>query len=112
MTTPSKKLPQRGFYYHYKHDPTGSVGNYAYEILGVGHHTEDDCDERDQFMQVYRPLYKDAYVYRNGKMFDLRPLAMAMEEVEAGCVKMPRFRRITDPAVIAQLEAIKQEMYG
>ena len=45
-------------------------------------------------------------------MFDLRPLAMAMEEVEAGCVKMPRFRRITDPAVIAQLEAIKQEMYG
>jgi predicted kinase len=26
-------------------------------------------------MQVYRPLY-DAYVYRHGGMFDLRPLCM------------------------------------
>ncbi len=104
-------MPEPGFYYHYKHDPVGTVNNYAYEIFGVGHHTEDDCDERDQFMQVYRPLYKDAYVYQNGKMFDLRPLGMAMEEVEVAGVKMARFRKITDSAVIAELEQIKKEMY-
>lgn len=103
---------EAGFYYHYKHDPEGPVSSYAYEILAVGHHTEDDCDERDQFMQVYRPLYRDAYVYQHGKMFDLRPLGMAMEEVVVNGVSMPRFRKITDPAVIAQLEKIKKEMYG
>jgi hypothetical protein len=27
-------------------------------------------------MQVYRPLYETAYAYRNGGMFDLRPLYM------------------------------------
>ena len=37
-------------------------------------------------MQVYRPLYEEAYAYRNGGLFDLRP-------------------------VIAQLEAIKARMY-
>lgn len=34
--------PELGFYYHYKHDPTGAVNNYAYEILNIGHHTEID----------------------------------------------------------------------
>jgi hypothetical protein len=27
-------------------------------------------------MQVYRPLYEEAYAYRNGGLFDLRPLPM------------------------------------
>jgi 8-oxo-dGTP pyrophosphatase MutT (NUDIX family) len=40
-------MPQRvlemGFYYHYKHDPEGPVNNYAYEVISVGFHTEDDC---------------------------------------------------------------------
>ncbi len=105
------EVPEPGFYYHYKHDPQGSVGNYAYEICGVGHHTEDDCRPEDEYMQVYRPLYREAFVYQQGKMFDLRPLAMAMEEVEVAGVKMPRFRKITDSAVIAELEQIKKEMY-
>jgi hypothetical protein len=30
-------------------------------IYGVGHHTEDDCRPEDAFMQVYRPLYEEAY---------------------------------------------------
>lgn len=29
------QVPERGFYYHYKHDPAGSVDNYAYEVLGA-----------------------------------------------------------------------------
>jgi hypothetical protein len=72
---PPEKQPEPGYYYHYKHDPNGPLNNYAYYIYGVSHHTEDDCRLEDAFMQVYRPLY-DAYVYRHGGMFDLRPLCM------------------------------------
>jgi hypothetical protein len=25
-------VPEPGFYYHYKHDPNGTVNNYAYEV--------------------------------------------------------------------------------
>ena len=63
---PLPQLPDLGFYYHYKHDPTGSVDNYAYEVIGVGYHTEDDCRPIDQYMVQYRPLY-DAFVYRIGR---------------------------------------------
>jgi hypothetical protein len=75
-TPPPKKVPEPGYYYHFKHDPDGPVNNYAYYIYGVGHHTEDDCRAEDAFMQVYRPLYEEAYAYRNGGLFDLRPLQM------------------------------------
>ena len=67
---PPENLPEPGFYYHFKHDPDGPVNNYAYYIYGVGHHTEDDCRPEDAFMQVYRPLYEDAYAYRHGGLFD------------------------------------------
>jgi hypothetical protein len=71
-----KTLPEPGYYYHFKHDPNGPLNNYAYYIYGVGHHTEDDCRDEDAFMQVYRPLYENSYAYRNGGLFDLRPLPM------------------------------------
>ena len=104
-------MPERGFYYHYKHDPSGEFNNYAYEVIGVGHHTEDDAAERDAFLVVYRPLY-DAFVYKLGKLFDVRPLSMFMETVEKNGETMPRFSRITEPEAIAQLEAKRDEMYG
>jgi hypothetical protein len=73
-TAPPKNLPEPEYYYHFKHDPDGPLNNYAYYIYGVGHHTEDDCRTEDAFMQVYRPLYEEAYAYRHRGLFDLRPL--------------------------------------
>lgn len=102
--------PEKGFYYHYKHDPQGSTNNYAYEVMGVGHHTEDDCRQEDQYMVVYRPIY-EAFVYKNGRMFDIRPLEMFMESVTKDGKTFPRFQKIIDPAVIAELEAIRDRMY-
>lgn len=99
-----------GYYYHYKHDPKGVVNNYAYRVFGVGHHTEKDCRPEDELMMVYRPLY-EAYVYTHGKMFDLRPLAMALETVEKDGVAIPRFKKITDEATITALREIEKEMY-
>lgn len=104
------RMPEPGYYYHYKHDPSSPINNYAYFIHGVGVHTEDDCRPEDQFMQVYQPLY-DAKVYELGKMFDLRPLHMFYETAVVNGKDVPRFSKIDDPAVRAQLRAIKKRMY-
>lgn len=101
---------ETGFYYHYKHKPTDDPFEYAYLIMGAGLHSESEIDPDDQFMQVYLPLY-ESLVYRMGKLFDLRPNAMAMEDVEVDGVKVPRFSRITDAALIAQLKVRAREMY-
>ena len=106
-----EKVPEKSFYYHYKHDPKGSVDNYAYEVMGVGHHTEDDCRPIDANMVVYRPLY-EAAVYKAGKMFDLRPLSMFLESVTKDGKTFLRFQKITDPKIIAELEEIKKKMYS
>ena len=104
-------VPERGFYYHYKHDPNGPVNNYAYEVMGVGCHTEDDCRPEDANMVVYRPLYETASVYKAGKFFDVRPLDMFMENIDKRRPDAPRFRKITDPTVITQLEEFRRRMY-
>jgi hypothetical protein len=107
---PPERRPEPGYYYHYKHDPTKGVDDYAYYIYGVGHHTEDDCRPEDQFMQVYRPLY-NAFVFEHGKMFDLRPLRMFYEPVQWQGKEVERFVRITDPKIIDELRAIRARMY-
>lgn len=104
------KVPEPGFYYHYKHKADGAVNNYAYYIYGVGLHTEDDCRPVDKFMMVYRPLY-EAFVYKNGKMFDVRPLSMFYEPAVVDGAAVPRFVKIEDPAVIDELKKIRDEMY-
>lgn len=111
-----KRVPEPGFYYHYKHDPNGPVDNYAYEVIGVGFHTEDDARQGEAHFVVYRPLY-DASVYRASQdlgvpCFDNRPLEMWMGDVEKDGRKFPRFQKITDPAVIAELEKIRDQMYS
>lgn len=105
------KVPERGFYYHYKHDPNGTVNNYAYEVMGVGCHTEDDCRPEDANLVVYRPLYESS-VYKAGKLFDIRPLEMFMENITKDGQTLPRFRKITDTVVIQQLVAIQEQMYS
>jgi hypothetical protein len=106
-----KKTPEKGFYYHYKHDPAGPVNNYAYEFVGVGFHTEPDCRPEDQHLALYLPLYESAFVYKNGKMFDARPLEMWMGTLEKEGKTVSRFTRITDEAVIQELETIRKKMY-
>lgn len=107
-TPPPKKMPDPGFYYHYKHDPKGAINNYAYYIYGAGHHTE----ERGQLFLIYRPLYDCAYVYQHGKMFDVRPLDMFFDIVEVNGEKVQRFQKITDESIMTQLEEIRMRMYG
>ena len=106
-----KEVPENGFYYHYKHDPDGPVNNYAYEVIGVGHHTEDYATVEDMHMVVYRPLY-ESEVYAAGKLYDLRPLRMFMEYITKEGKTFPRFKKINDMEVIKELKAIRGRMYG
>ena len=110
-----KSVPENGFYYHYKHNPNGDVSNYAYEVLGVCFHTEDDARPGEEHFVVYRPLY-DAPVYTASKKlntpcFDARPLTMWMGTVEKGGVQIPRFSRIVDPEILTKLMQVRNEMY-
>lgn len=110
-----KQVPQPGFYYHYNHDPEGAVNNYAYEVMGVGFHTEDDARGGEEHFLVYRLLYA-APVYKAAQelgipCFDNRPLLMWMEDVEKEGKGFPRFQKITAPKVISELEKIREEMY-
>lgn len=110
-----KRVPDLGFYHHYKHDPNGLVNNYVFEVVGVGFHTEEDTRPGEEHFVVYRPLF-EASVYKASRdlgvaCFDNRPLEMWMGEVEKDGVVSPRFKKITDPKVIAELEKIRNEMY-
>jgi hypothetical protein len=44
-------------------------------------------------------------------MFDLRPLYMFYKSATVTGVEVPRFTKITDPEVIARLDAIRAHMY-
>jgi len=105
-----EKVPENGFYYHYKHDINGAVNDYAYEVIGVGCHTEEDCRPEDSNMVVYRPLYESS-VFKAGKLFDLRPLEMWMGNVVKDGKEIKRFQKISDPEIIRNLEETREKMY-
>ncbi len=98
-----------GFYYHYKHDPKGSINNYAYEVLNIAHHTEIKGWDKNAFV-IYRPLYESSF-YKLGKHWDARPLKMFVEKVIKDSKEMNRFTKITDRKIISELEKIKEKIY-
>lgn len=111
MKIPTEKLLP-GFYRHYKHDINGEFGNYTYEVLGIGVHTEDDCRIDDANMVIYRTLYYPLGSLNKKDLYCLRPLAMFMGTITKNDQTFSRFTRIEDVEEIAKLEIIKKEMYG
>jgi len=109
----SLKIPEPGFYYHYKHKKEDGVFAYAYEVYGTGLHTEVD-DRAEAVMVKYRPLYPEAVTYQLGKFDDFRPLSEFNKPVSDE--KIPfhgaRFVRITDPELIEKMRGQKHRMYG
>ena len=98
-------LPEKGFYYHYKHDPNGPFNNYAYEVIGTARLTEERS-----YHVLYHPLYENEWLAPAD--YHARPLEMFMENVTVEGESVPRFIRITDPKLISKLEAVKVQMYG
>jgi len=100
---------EKGFYYHYKYNPAGLKYNYTYEVVGIARHTEIEEIPRGVLV-IYRALYDSSY-YENEKYFGARPYEMFAGDVTKDGKTFPRFTKITDPAVIAELEKIRDEMY-
>ena len=98
-------MPEKGFYYHYKHDPLGAVNNYAYELTGIARHTEDKT-----FFALYLPLYENTWF--KPADYQARPLEMFMENVTKEGKTYPRFEKITDPKTIDELKRFQKELYG
>lgn len=113
------KSPEKGFYYHYKHDPA-MFNDAAYEVIGTAFNTESGgsihSDDPADFFQdevvIYRPIFKSSLVYQNGKRYWIRPVQMFLDVLEKDGKKINRFERITDLEIIAKLEKVKEEMYG
>lgn len=97
-------LPAPGFYQHYKHDPSGPLHNYMYEVVGWARNTEDKT-----FTVLYRPLYENDWF--EPATYQSRPLDMFTEEVEKNGEQLPRFKLITDQVLISELIAARDRMY-
>ncbi len=106
MDSNQDTLPQKGFYYHFKHDDTKGVQDMAYEVIGAAKNTEDES-----ISVLYRPLYV-CDVYQNGKLSFSRPVGMFNDNVDKNGYIGPRFNRITDQALIQKLESICDGMYS
>lgn len=99
------KIPENGFYYHYKHDPQGPFNNYSYEVVGIVRNTEEKT-----YSVLYRPLYENDWFAPAS--YQSRPLDMFNESVEKDGKTMPRFKLITNREIGTKLEEIKKKMYG
>ncbi len=108
--------PERGFYYHYKHNPE-DIYDHAYEIVNVSRHTETE-----EYLVVYRPFYKSDFLEHADA--SARPIGMFMDMVTKLArpddlsgrsggegATFPRFQKITDPEIIKKLEQKRDEMY-
>ena len=58
-----KRITERGFYYHYKHNQRGPVNQHAYAVVGVGFDSEKDTRKGEENFLIYVPFY-DQHVYK------------------------------------------------
>ena len=105
MNNLSELIP-KGFYHHYKHDPSKGFNDHAYEVVGIGMHSEDLG-----LMVLYRPLYESSILKDSIAKCWIRPYEMFIGMVEKEGKTVPRFQKIEDREVIEKLKTIKDETY-
>lgn len=103
-----KKIPERGFYYSYKHDPSGPIYNNAYYVSFVGFLSKKQGGDAQV---VYWPLDKEAPVYKAVKGVDLKSIEEWFEEKEKDGIKVPGYELIADEEIIEKLVKIRNEMF-
>ena len=95
----------KGFYYHFKHDQEKGINDHAYEVIGLGLHTEDGS-----VTVLYRPLYPSTFL--GSADFLVRPYAMFVENITKNGQSVPRFQKIENPEIIEKLKKIIATMDG
>jgi hypothetical protein len=93
------------YYYHYKHQDSKGILDYAYQIIGTAIHTENE-----EILVLYKPLYQSDYLETQKTECFARPLSMFLEKIEIDDKVMPRFRLITDHTLIKEIQAINQNI--
>ncbi len=115
--TLEKEVPP-GFYYHHEHNSSGEIANRAYEVIGLGFHTNPgDGWPGDDCFVIYRPLYSSTRLSMASEKsgtphFHAEPLADWKDVVPKDGGYVPKFRKITDPLLIEILTGIRDKMYG
>jgi hypothetical protein len=98
------RVPEKGFYVHYKHDPQLAPHDHMYEVVGLARNTEEQT-----YSVLYRPLYENNWLLPAN--YQSRPLEMFLESVEVDGVLVPRFTKISDPDLIRELTIVRDRMY-
>jgi len=106
----SQKTARAGYYYHFKHDSDGREQLRLLHLRRRPSH-EENCRSEDAFMQVYRPLYEEAYATGTAGFSICAQLHMFFDPADWKGKQVPRFTKISRPDVIVQLAAIKARMY-
>ncbi len=94
---------QKGFYYHFKHDPNLSINNYAYRLVGIAKNSETE-----EVTVIYKPMYKNKWL-SEAELIS-RPIDIFMDTVNKPEYTGPRFRFIEDPEIIAKLNDMRVEL--
>ncbi len=95
------KIPENGFYYHYKHDGAKGFNDHAYEVTGLAKHSEDST-----LLVNYLPLYENNELAPAQQW--TRPIELFFDEVIVDGKPLPHFVKITDPEIIAKLTKIRK----
>ncbi len=100
------KIPEKGFYYHFKHDPKKDIYNYAYWVLPV---LANDADNPDEPKVSYLRLYKEPnnWFRKFVEFFDKTKI----ERPENVTNQLTRFVKINDPELCEKLKERFYEMY-
>ena len=74
---PPEKLPEPGYYYHFKHDPDGPLNNYAYYLSVRNEQLEkaERMSKRSNELSPAQMSYQDTYawvLFRLGRYADAR----------------------------------------
>ncbi len=93
---------QKGYYYHFKHNPKGPVNNYAYKVIGISKHIETE-----EMLVIYKPLYKNDWL-GEAEVF-ARSIDMFMDNISKPEYSGPRFKLIENLEIISKLNDISNQ---
>ena len=96
------QIPEKDFYYHYKHDELKGFNHHAYEVVGLVRHSEDES-----LLIIHLPSYENESLAP--AQYWTRPIELFFDEVIVNGKALPHFTKITDPETILKLREIRDQ---
>lgn len=113
---PFERLPEgypaAGFYAGYKRSPHDPIGVHMYEVLAPPYYAGDSSELKGVSFVLYRPLSKDAPVYKAGRGYDLKLLHEFLAPAKLDGRVVPRYTHISDLELIIMCKGLCKALYG